>query len=301
MTDPAPTPPLRRAARLVGWILGLALLVAALAIVLDQRHDLTVQLSAIRSPSWPHVALLLGAVAVNLALTGVFFLVLMRRYGRVGVIEMQSLLAGSMLLNYLPMRPGLFGRVAYHRTVNGIAVRDSVRTVVHALVISGATAVGFTALAAAALRGGVPAPWAVAAPLPLYAVAFGVVRRHRAIVVAAFVRYLEIVLWAGRYAIAFDTIGLEIEAGEALALAAVGVLATMVPFVSNGLGLREWAIGMLAPLLTPHTLGHGVTAELVNRLAEFTVVIPVGVIALLDVARRTKQRDASGRRPARDS
>ena len=287
--------PLRRAARLGGWVLGLALLVAACVIVLRERHDLAVQLSAVRSPSWPHVALLLGAVALNLVMTGLFFQVLMRRYGRVGTVEMQSLLAGSMLLNYLPLRPGLFGRVAYHRSVNGIAVRDSVRTVVHALVISGVTAVGFTLLAAAAIHGGVPAGWSVVAPLPGYVIAWFVVPRHRALVAAALLRYLEILLWAGRYAIAFSTIGLEVYFGEALALASAGVLATMVPFVSNGLGLREWAIGMLAPLLTPHSLGHGVTAELVNRLAELTVVVPVGVVALFDIARRTKQRNGSDR------
>ena len=295
MTTSSPPNPLRRVARLGGWILGLGLLVAACAVVLRERHDLTVQLSAIRSPSWPHVALLLGAVVCNLILTGLFFQVLMRRYGPVGTIEMQSLLAGSMLLNYLPLRPGLFGRVAYHQRVNGIAVRDSVRTVVHALLISGVTAAGFTVMAALALRGGVPVVWSVIAPVPVYVVAFFVMRSHRAIVIAAAVRYLEILLWAGRYAIAFTAIGLEVRFDEALALAAAGVLATMVPFVSNGLGLREWAIGMLAPVLTPYSLQHGVTAELVNRLAELTVVVPLGLIALADIARRTKQSSQSDR------
>ncbi len=61
----------------------------------------------------------------------------------------------------------------------------------------------------------------------------------------------------------------------------VSVVAMLVPFVSNGLGIREWAIGLFAPFLGDSTLEIGLTAELVNRAAEIVVVVVAGVAAIV--------------------
>jgi hypothetical protein len=51
----------------------------------------------------------------------------------------------------------------------------------------------------------------------------------------------------------------------------------LVPIVGNGLGLREWAVGLAAPLLTPYVLGLGLAADLVNRATELVVILVLGL------------------------
>ncbi len=80
-----------------------------------------------RQPAASHLGLLLGSVLANLLLTGLLFTVLISRYGNVGRVEMQALIATATLLNFLPLRPGLFGRIAYHRTFNAIPAAASVK------------------------------------------------------------------------------------------------------------------------------------------------------------------------------
>jgi hypothetical protein len=63
----------------------------------------------------------------------------------------------------------------------------------------------------------------------------------------------------------------------------------MVPLVSNGLGLREWAIGLLSPAIASHDMELGLTADLVNRAAELIVVSVAGVPATLWLTRRARQ------------
>ena len=89
--------------RRFGFVLGVVLLVAAIVAVARRYSEVQVALSAIRAPSWPHVAALLGVVIANLVLTGFFFTVLMRRFGRVGLLEMQAVMGAATLLNYLPV------------------------------------------------------------------------------------------------------------------------------------------------------------------------------------------------------
>ncbi len=272
----------------VAWLIGVTLLGSALALIVSRHQELAVALSAIRAPSPLLAAALLGLVVAHVASTGLFFQLLMSRYGRVGALEIKSLMAGSMLLNYLPLRPGLFGRVAYHRAVNGIPAMDSARVVAQALLLSGAMAVLLTLVAAASLRQGLHPAWGLGLPAAAGGAAALVWRGQRVLLAAALLRLGEILLWALRYFVAFALIGSEITFAEALAFAAVGVVTTMVPLVSNGLGLREWAIGLLAPVLTGYALELGVTAELVSRLAEIVVIVPLGLLGLAGVARRAK-------------
>ena len=104
-------------------------------------------------------------------------------------------------------------------------------------------------------------------------------------------RLLELLLIAARYHAAFALIGSPIDTATATTLACVSMIASMVPFLSNGLGLREWAVGLLAPLLAACDMTQAMTADLVNRAAELIVVSIAGLAGLgwLMQHRRTRK------------
>jgi hypothetical protein len=287
--------------RRLGFFVGLGLLLGAVVMVWQQREAVTAAMDAVRHPSPTLLAILLGSVLANLILTAALFSVLMSRYGKVGIIEMQAVLAAAMLINFLPARPGLFGRVAYHKAVNKIRALDSAKTIVQASVISACISGYLLAIVFATMSLGVSLWWGVIPPVPLLIVAM-FTRRWRLYAAASLIRYVEVMIWGVRYFVAFEMIGSSIEPQAALAFACLSVITTMTPFVSNGLGLREWTIGLLAPVLTSYQVGLGVTAELVNRAGEIIVVVSCGFIAIAWLAhtksgwkwtRRTKRDDTS--------
>ncbi|MHC4416515.1 MAG: hypothetical protein ACYS0G_14680 [Planctomycetota bacterium] len=263
----------RRWLQMVGIIVGFALLAAAVVVVARQHETIGQALNAIRRPAAGQVCLLLGSVFANVALTGLFFSVLISRYGKVGILEMQALMAAATLMNFLPLRPGLFGRIAYHRASNAIPAAASVRAIVQAALMSVLVAGYLAAALVVSDRLAVPLWLAVALPFPLLA-AGTVPRSGRTWCAAGLIRYVEVMIWSLRYHAAFSLIGAPIGADRALAFACFSLVAMLVPFVGNGLGVREWAIGLAAPRLTPYVLELGLAADLVNRAAEL-VVIPI--------------------------
>jgi len=245
-----------------------------------------------RRPAPGLVALLLAGVAGNVLLTGLLFSLLISRYGRVGVLEMQALIASATLINFLPLRPGLFGRIAYHKAVNRILAVHSAKTIIQAAILSVSIVVylGLVIAISGALH--VSLVYGVVAPLPVLA-AGTAIPRLRIWMAAALLRYLEVFVWAMRYYAAFALIGAPVDATGALAFACVSMIATMVPLVSNGLGLREWAIGLTAPFLTEYVLELGITAELVNRAAELVVIAVLGLAGIAWLARRRRGQGAA--------
>lgn len=122
--------------RAVTWVLGLLLIAAAVWAVVTQGQALERAADEVRARAasggwgagglWVPVAMLLLLPVGNwLATAGQFWLV-MGRYGRVGFVEMCWLIGGSWLMNYLPLKPGLVGRMAYHRVVNGVPLATGV-------------------------------------------------------------------------------------------------------------------------------------------------------------------------------
>jgi hypothetical protein len=268
--------PSRQWPRILGSIAAIALLAASITLIIIRRDMLRAALASLAHPSAQHVAALAASVVVGMALTGLLFSVLMSRYGRVGLLEMQALLAASTLVNFLPLRPGLFGRVVYHRAVNRIAPIDSARTIIQAAALSVAVAGYLAGAVLVSVKTGSNLWAAALAPLPVLTVA-ACARRPRIIAIAATIRFVEVLVWSARYWAAFALIGSPIDAHAALALACVSMIANLVPFFGNGLGLREWAIGLAAPLLVGCKLELGVTAELVNRAVEMVVVLVMGL------------------------
>ncbi len=262
--------------RWVGLAVGAILLAAAVATVWGRRDIIATNLAAIRHPAARDVALLVGTVIANVVLTGLMFSVLMSRHGRVGLVEMQALIAAAALANYLPLRPGLFGRVAYHKTFNDIPIAATVTVTLVALGLSAAI-VAFLAIALFTAGHTAIPLWIVAgAPVPVLAAAMAL-PASRTVVAAALIRYIEVLLLAVRYRAAFALIGAPIDPGMALAFSCVSVVITMIPFSGNGLGLREWGVGLASPLWTPYVLELGMTADLVNRAAEAVVVVVLGL------------------------
>jgi hypothetical protein len=305
---PASNPPLNDAAetqknlallrrpwlRSVGIVLGVALLTAALVTVVRQHDTLARALGAVRQLPLAQrsglIAMLIGSVVLNVLLSGALFSVLMSPHGRVGHLEMQSLIAATALMNYLPV-PGFVGRIAYHKTVNHIAVRDSARIVLQAMALSMVVAAWFALAIAFTVRANVSLAIPVAAPVPVLLLgSLAMSSRRRIFVWALLIRYVDALATAIRYVAAFSLIGSPIGVNGALAFAGVSMIATMVPFLSNGLGLREWAIGLAAPLLTGYQMELGITADLVNRAAEMLVFVVMGLAGLVFLARLKRAR-----------
>lgn len=281
--------------RWLGLIIGLGLIITAVVVLLQQREVLTAALAAIRRPAPGYLALLLAGVAANVILTGIMFSLLMSRYGRVGLLEMQALIAAATLVNYLPLRPGLPGRIAYHKAVNQILAIHSAKTIVQASMLSLLMVAYLAAVIGLTRSLGGSDTWlwcGLLGPVPLL-IAGSFVRSLRIWLLAGLVRYAEVFVWALRYYAAFKLIDLPISATESLLFACVSMIATMVPFVSNGLGLREWAVGLASPLQGVGRLEQGITAELVNRAAEMVMVLVLGLAGLAYLAARRRGRTSA--------
>jgi len=293
MTDGQSMPPY---VRWIGLAFGAVLLVAAVATVVTQREKIGTAFAAIRHPHAVDVVVLFGTVLANIVLTGLMFSVLMSRHGRVGLVEMQALIAAAALANYLPLRPGLFGRAAYHKAFNDIAVGATVKVTLVALAISVAIAAYLAGALFIAGRVSIPLWVGVCGAVPVL-VTVAMVPASRRIGAAALIRYVEVLLLAVRYQAAFALIGSPIDLTAALAIACVAVVVTLISLTGNGLGVREWAVGVTALTLTPYMLELGLAADLVNRIAEtlFVAVLGLGAFAWLS-SRRAGTDPFTGRR-----
>jgi hypothetical protein len=281
--------PRSRARRLLRFIIAIALLAAAVFAVSTHAADAPRALRAgvIAAPWLAAAAILLPAV--NWLIMSVSLWSLVNRYGRVPLREMFCLVGAGWLLNYLPMRPGLLGRVAYHKTVHGIAIRDSIRVSVWSI---GCAAAAIAVLAPACLlaaRLADPATQllSIAAPIALLAaVAITLPRpRPRLIAFNMVLRYLDLLTWTCRYMVVFALIDHPISWPGAGALACVIQIPMLIPIVGNGLGLREWTVGAMAGVLPAAALSTrgslttttGLAADLFNRIAEVCCALPVGL------------------------
>jgi uncharacterized membrane protein YbhN (UPF0104 family) len=255
------------------------LVIGAIVVVVRERSTIEDAWRALQAaPPWTVVALL-GSLLASVLLSGIVFWLLTNRFGRVPFGDMQALIAATALLNYLPLRPGLVGRVVYHRTHHGIRAQDSLRTIVEAMALS-IVALGLLVpglLIAHALT----APLWMAVIAPLLPCCAGLVwRGQRSLLLAYATRVVETILTAVRYHLLFALLGSPVPWHVSGSLACVSMIATMVPFVSNGLGLREWAIACLAPLLAGASLERGLAVELLHRTTEILVIAPTGLMGL---------------------
>ena len=284
--------------RAVSWGIGLALVGLAVWAVSRSAGALAGAWDAISSAAPGRVGALLVLIAVTPMFTSVLFWVLTRRYGPLGLGENTALITSAWLLNYLPLSPGLFGRLAYLKAVRGIPVGASARAVIWANLLSVVAGLLLLITVGAASLGFAGHDPRLIAATSAPATAIGVLAWYAwrkkpqpdpevwRVLAGLAIRYVELHIWAARYLIVFSILGVPLSWGGALAVAAVSTLASLFPLAPNGLGLREWAVGLVAPLL-PASLAYsaGVTtpislsAELIHRGSEVLVAVPLGLAA----------------------
>jgi hypothetical protein len=290
MTSPHPDPanPLdrghRRLYRRIGTVVGAALLVAAIVgVVRNEAIGASLQ-AAWHSPHWDALALLVGAVLATQVLTSATFALLMRRHARIGFGEMNALVAASTLANYVPMQAGSIGRLAYHRTVHGVPVRATLVAILQAMA---ATAVATCAVGAAALLGtAADAPWWAPALVAVLWLPLAIEPAWRTFALVMVVRTLEVLAWAVHAWAAFRLSGWDIAPQTAIGAALVASAANLVPFIGNGLGIREWAVALAAPVLGGYERDAGLAAELTGRAVDVAVAVPLGLMSFAWLVRR---------------
>ncbi len=291
------------AVRVVAWLCGIALIGAAIWMIardssVSQSNFEKVREGFQRLSATQCVALLLLPVA-SLFLTTACFWQLMRGHGRVGFPEMWHLIASSWVLNLLPLKPGLIGRVVYHTRVNQIPATTSVRVLIEA---SAAGVVGVALLSGLLIREKVGALWfdglIAAAWLALLGLGiWGFLRPNKIaprFASATLLRSLDAFTWVLRYGLLFRLIDVDLPLSSAAVIAAGAQAASYVPLVGNGLGVREWVVGALSRRVSPGAMGlsagmaAGLTADLCNRLIELIILGPIGLLGVWWVARRVR-------------
>ncbi len=298
---------MKKAGAIVLWAVGLALLVAACVEAARHADAIRAAWGAMTdAPLWLIACVVIGPLA-NMFFTGAAFCVLNRHYAKVGLGENVLLIASANLLNYLPLRPGMLGRVAYHRKVHGIRVTDSAKVLAGSMIGSSVGVAGLIVAAAATLVSGSGRVGLVVGAgicIGLFVggqAARGAGRPWWRLVTASGIKFLDSAVWAGRYAAVFALVGSPINAGAAIALALVGQVTMLVPLFGNGLGLREWSIALVAPVLAIGAMDGSVVdptalaADLLNRGVEVLVALPAGVLATLWAVSSLKRAIAQAR------
>lgn len=252
---------------------------------------------SVRAASWTQLAALVGLPMVNLLLTAATFWVLTNGdeegAPRVGLGEMTALIATAGVMNFLPVKAGMVGRIAYHKMWNGIPVRKSVRVIVVELVVSAAAC----AMLMAAAVVGVHAGWAwLGVPMVGCAAVAGVMRARRGagwrVAAALGLQYADMLAWGARYLVCFAVMGKTLTMVQSAALTAVAQVASLVPIGGSSLGLREWTIGLVSAALpewagkAAGTVAEGLSADVLNRAGEMMALVPMGVLGAVLVARR---------------
>lgn len=274
------------------FVVGAVLVVGAVAVVAGSPGQFTRAVEQVwAAPGWMLVAIA-ALPAANIVLSAAAFHALTRRFGVVTRVEMVALIASANLLNFLPMRPGLVGRVVYHREVNRIPVHASARVVVEAIVIG---AVASALLAGAMLMDPLGGP-----PCAVVAVVVFARVRRGAWATALVFKVLDAVVWTLRYWLALAAVGVPVSPMTACLVATGAQAASLIPLAGNGLGLREWAVGWMirsrpsaVGVASAHeALTLGLAADLVNRAADILVAVPAGVVGTVYVARKMAAMEA---------
>ncbi|MFO0831899.1 MAG: hypothetical protein U0637_08645 [Phycisphaerales bacterium] len=324
--NPAADPAPRRWKNITGFCVGAFLLGAAVWVAWRGRAELSTALGHAREARWWQVALLLMLPWLSCSLNSFMYAFLMNRDARrgtrqhVGLVEMHAVLASAWLMNYLWARPGMFGRLAYHKTVNDIPLRESIGASLVAMACGVAgmamlavVAVGLTVLADRAGHPPTVLHTVGALLLPALAcLACAVVFRGREVwrrvCTALCCRYVDVLSWLARYLVLLAVLGRDVTVVQAAAFTVVSQVVAMVPFVGNGLGLREWANALLGPSLPAWMRGAGgavpsqlsLSMELLHRAAEVLAALPAGLAGGYLVARRVRalSREGAGGEPA---
>ncbi|MBY0312479.1 MAG: lysylphosphatidylglycerol synthase domain-containing protein [Phycisphaerales bacterium] len=309
------------------FAVGLLLIIAAIWVVATQGDSLRAAWGSIQDASPWHIAAVLLLPLSSMVITTTIFWLLTRRLGRVSWWEMSALIGSAWLLNMLPFKPGLIGRIAYHKAISGIPIAKSIAVVVIAMVV-GTIGIALTLLAVAiSMPGDAHAGlrWLVAAGAMLVAIIATLVAkrtfrgRFRQLIqsrlgelgICLALRIIDTLLWALRYQLAFELIGVPADYRSCIIFAGVSQIAGQMPVQ---LGLREWTVGIAAGIFgqssatagniaaPPPTIAAavsvqgvlpGLQADLLTRAAEIACALPIGIISYFWIAQKLKAKSQS--------
>ncbi|MDF1869816.1 MAG: hypothetical protein P1U30_05450 [Phycisphaerales bacterium] len=289
-TNPIPNAGGSKARSAAMFVLSMVLLVGAGYFVYTATDGLEGVWDSVRTAPWWMIALIILGPMGNHISVALCLQALQSRHGKVGIIEMYVLVGSAWLFNYMPMRPGLIGRIGYHKSINNIRLRDSLESSVWSGILAG-IANGLM-LPIAFLMMMVPQGWSLLLPFVpvVVAILLSMVlagRRKKLIILALAYRQLDVIVWLGRYWLAFEVLGLDVSIGDIAVISAVSQLASLMPLTGSGIGFREWAVGLMASA-GGHAMGTAMAGDLINRAAETFVVVPVGLVCTALVARHWK-------------
>lgn len=305
MSEPTTSTPRKPSAvRRVGFVLGVVLLCAAAVYLVANPSELRAFAERIRhAPAWAVLIVLLGPV-LNWVFVSQCLWALNRRHGVVGRAEMLALVGSAWLLNHLPMRPGLVGRIGYHAKVNNIRVRDSVEASVWSLVHAVIANVLGLGLALLVQPGAGLGRLTLILSIPILVLIIAAMLAETKsdqlglMVRGLMWRYADLLVWMLRYAAAFAMLGIEITPVQIVLITAVSQVAQVIPITGGGIGFREWGVGLAATMsggAQGIDMRTAVGADLINRVAETMIVIPLGLVCTAIVTRRFKAAMAAKR------
>ena len=272
--------------RIIGWIVSVVLLCAAIFTIWNRWGDISKAIDSIERPNRGVLVSLVVLMVLSQGFVSESFRQLLNRDGiaksgcdPIEKGEMFWLVMVSGMLNWLPMRAGLIGRTVYHSKVNGIPAPKSLQVLFESVAtivcVSGVAL--FMVICSNLFR--VDIIYFVCAPILLFFV-FITRKPSRPWLLAISYRYVDVLLFAARYWLIFDLMSYEITPQTAILLAGAGSIASLLPLPTGGLGGREWIIGFIASWVTvfPAAIALGLVADLINRVIELTVVIPFGLL-----------------------
>ncbi|MDP6987724.1 MAG: hypothetical protein QGG74_06740 [Phycisphaerales bacterium] len=279
--------------RLAGAIVGVVLLAAAIWLVVSHANEAQRAWEALERPDPSMIAALLGLTLLLIPVSAAAQSLMLRRTSGVAVElgEMSALVSLATLLNMLPMWPGAIGRIGYHKVVHGVSPMQAGMAVVAVRLIG--LVMGIVLLGAVLI-------WPAEAVIVWLAMLVGLVAatiwsplRDAGWVVI--VKWIDLLLIAARYAVAFSLLGVDLDSANSGAMAGTSEIASSVPFVGGGPGLREWAIGWMTERLSslPDALVLGVMADLLVRIATLLVMLPCGIVAFRWLNRRLQSSAGS--------
>ncbi len=284
--------------RRVGYVVGVLLLGAAIAYLIANPNELASFYDEMKhAPAWAIGVVLLGPL-LNWLFVSQCLWALNRRHGEIARTEMLALVGSAWLLNHLPMRPGLVGRIGYHAKVNQIKVRDSVEasvwSLVHAIIANG-IGLGLALL----IQPGVGiAQITLILSLPVFVLVIAAMLAETKsdqlglMIRGLMWRYADLLVWMLRYAAAFAMLGIEITPLQIVLITAVSQAAQVIPITGGGIGFREWGVGLAATMSKGTAvidMPTAIGADLINRVAETIIVVPLGLVCTAIVTRRFRR------------
>lgn len=284
--------PKSRSRSIVMFIISMLLLGGAGYFVYSATDGLDGVWESVRSSPWWMIVLIVIGPMGNHVSVALCLQSLQSRHGRVGIVEMYVLVGSAWLFNYMPMRPGLIGRIGYHKAVNKIRMRDSLESSIWSGILAGIANCVMVVVALVMMRFS-EYGWSIALPLVPVLMMFAAcpmmpTRRSRLIMRALAYRQIDVIVWLGRYWLAFTVLGLEMGVADIAIISAVSQLASLMPLTGSGIGFREWGVGLTASA-GGHAMSTAIASDLINRAAETLVVVPVGLICTGLVARHWKK------------